>query len=231
MSVEIVNNPNDIAATFDLGRDVINPYGKIIIPRNDAIAEHVPLAKHILSKHPAFRRVDLTQSDEGETVLTVNLITIVGEHPQNFWNDMKRNLVQSWINDFFFSNTPAVNLGALGRDYTPIDKFDIGDDADVDVSEIFNNTNKVLTDLAQNHGGGYEIIDLALLDSTGLDHQNVNVLVSVFGACAGCSSFAKTYGNAPDDINNTLSPDNPYRIYEVEESVEHKGGLIFNRAP
>lgn len=242
MAISFINNPNGLAATFDLGKDYINPFGKIVIPRDDAILKYVPLAHSLLSVRKNFQRVDLTHTENG-TALTLNLSGFVKlANPDFIWDDQKRDTIQTLINQFFkAANEQGINpvdIDGLAANYSAMDQLEI-DESDDDVRLLVEKINHVLSPMAQKHGGAFELGDLDLYDHSDLDEipphisktkEPVGVIVSVFGACAGCGSFDLTYGRAAEEITKELDKINsPYQILHVKESQTLKGGMVFKR--
>lgn len=240
MNVHKIQNPNGFAATFDLGLDLIDPYGKIVVPKGDAIAQYVPIAHSLLSAHDSFQRVDLIHTDDG-TALTLNLGGfLAATQPEFQWDDQKRNTVQKLIDQFFVAanaqGVKPVNIDALKANYTAMEQFEIEDDADA--QNLLATVNGVLMPMAAKHGGGFEIMDLEIYEESDFkdreflskDREHVNVIVSVFGACAACGSFPFTYGLAPKVITEALDKiDSPFQVGRVSRSDVAKGGMVFKR--
>lgn len=242
MSVNLINNPNGLAATFDLGEDFINPFGKIIIPREDPILQFVPIADSLLSVRKSFQRIDLTHTKNG-TALTLNLAGFVKMGQPDFqWDDNKRGTIQSLIDTFFESakGIQPVDIDGIARNYTAMDHFEV-DDNDADAETLLKTVKSVLDPMAEAHGGGYEIADLDVYDVSELSEkpeyisdnkEPVGVVVSVFGACAGCGNFHETYGHAPEIITKKLDEiESPFQILNIAESETLKGGMVFKRNP
>lgn len=226
MTIHQMQNPNGLAATFDLGADYMNPFGKIVIPRDDEIVKHVPIAGYFFDLIKALNRIDLVH-DNGTTQMTLNYAGILMKMmPELSWNDKQKAFVQDSIQDFLKqSGGQVVNAQAVSQ-ASGKQLFEAQND---DVRILVNTFNRVVKPIAQAHGGDFEIIDMDASKSLFSKKTKITTTVAVFGACGGCSSFDKTYGKAPAAVNAELDKiKSPYAIDKIQPAP-HRGALILKR--
>lgn len=224
MSIAFVTSPNPLAATFHLGDDFIDGFGKIVIPKNDIIVPHAPIAKHFFDLIAPLARIDLA-NQKGTTLLTVNLGGFMNKvNPSFEWDEKRKNFIMSSVQEFF-NNNGQVILPSLSE----FPKTEPFIPADNDVEKLVNIFEDIARPLANKHGGDYELIGFNA--STGLfgSKEKVTATIAVFGACAGCSSFDKTFGKAPIEINKKLKEAGSPFTMKAIQPAPNKGALIFRR--
>lgn len=223
MSVQYLNSPNALAATFDMGQDFINPFGKIVIPKGDALVADVPMANHFFELIKLTSRIDLVHVD-ATTQMTINLNSFIQRSQPDFeWNNKRIDFVTQQMNEVIASGSVIDIEKVCTRDvstpFLPVDD---------DVKEVADIFEQVARPLAHEHGGDYELVDMTAKKALFSKSKNVSVVVSVFGACAGCGGFSKTFGSVPAKVNERLSKLSPYKVKDVVPA-QSQGALIFGR--
>jgi Fe-S cluster biogenesis protein NfuA len=224
MSIRFVSSPNPLAATFDLGQDYIDGFGKIVVPKNDPVADHAPVANHFFELITPLARVDLANQG-GHTLLTVNLGGFMTKvNPDFKWDDKRKSFIAGKITEFLNDNGKII-LPSL-RQFPTTSPFIPQDN---DVTALVDAFESIARPLAHKHGGDYELVDFEASSGFFGKQEKVTATIAVFGACAGCSSFDQTFGKAPQDINSKLEKiGSPYRMKKIQPSP-NKGALIFAR--
>lgn len=248
MSSVIMPAENPLAATFDLGIDVLTDtttpdwqIGKIICPRGDAIANHVQVAASFLdlktSGKDLFSQVDLVHNPKtGTTHLTASLNPALTGGRKDFkWPDALVSKISGAIDQFkakvASSKTAFADVAALKAKYHPIPVPDVSTLPD-NVATFYTRTLDILREMAAKHGGACEVVDLEPSKISDSGAQTYDAIVATAGACSACAQFALTYGLSPAKINaDSDVQTTSFRVGEVRRSTHpsHKGGMLFKR--
>lgn len=237
MNIQTIINPegNLKSATFALGADLIKPYGKIIIPKNDPLTSAVPIAYHGFLMSPKIFRTDLVHDENNGTIVSFNALS---PDPKFAWSDSDLGKIKDSISAYFEKNATAIDLAKL-EDIPSMSPFDPNEADEEKLVTVFH---KVVGKRVQSHGGSYELTD----DMTAVPQKSggifnkkdtgrflVTAAIAPFGACGGCGLFQLTFGKKTvDAINEELTSINsPYILKEIikDKKMGVKGSVLIKR--
>ena len=241
----VTDNPNPLSLTFNLNGLDMGALRKVIVPKGNEIGEHIPLAKTLLEQSDAFDRVEMINND-GAVSLTLCLSPRLKQGNPNFaLPDVQKHQISELVSQIqkHLSDTGQnpFHVGCLSHSYEPISAI-TSEGLSGDIKDAFDATTTILTPMAAEHGGSFEVVDLYDASEATLNtHEtsflspnktSIGVDLVVFGSCSGCSAFYMTYGQAPKKIAEILkeaSPQSSMQIRHITPSDNYASGraLIF----
>lgn len=190
MSVQINNeHPNPNVLTLSLGKDILGPFSKVILPHGDALIAYCPLARTMFDGNAGIIRIDLTTGQSGHTQLS--LVRKVGA-----WSDAMGQQALEQVMDFMAKPEQPVHLSALTSHARA--PFIYQNNLEGTVSDAFSHS---VNPALAKHGGIIELLEVYYDPDTGA----VEAEVALLGSCRSCGSAEEeTLNNASIAVDKGL---------------------------
>jgi Fe-S cluster biogenesis protein NfuA len=182
-------NPNPTVATFEIDRDLLGPFGKIVVPRGGKLEQYSPLAQSLFPRSAGIVRVDFAASS-GKTYISITRKLVP-------WKPQEISLALTHLQNFFAGPAPAVLNDAIASNIAVQRAFAPANAIQKLVSQTFHDqVNPILA----SDGGAMELIGVEI-KSTG----NISAHVALIGSCHGCGhAETSTLNGATGKIRQVL---------------------------
>ncbi|HPF77808.1 MAG TPA: NifU family protein [Alphaproteobacteria bacterium] len=163
-------NPNPKVATFEIDKDLLGHFSKLIVTKTGALLQHCPIAEPLFKGDVT--RIDLAARD-GKTYITLSRKLMA-------WDTAEKEAVQRRINEFLSKSTPAVYADAISTAIQTQKPFTAANPVTKLVQATFN---QIVNPILANDGGAMELLNIDIKPS-----GDIAAEVALIGSCNGCSS-------------------------------------------